>query len=85
MVDSRWLWLVIALIVFIFALFYFSVRKKRIPFANWFRSMVQFFSSLSAIDILVALGGLVIGLVIGVLLTYPISFCPSKMLLFLSL
>jgi len=78
MVDSRWLWLVIALIVFIFALFYFSVRKKRIPFANWFRSMVQFFSSLSAIDILVALGGLVIGLVIGVLLTYPISFLPFK-------
>jgi uncharacterized protein YacL len=33
---------------------------------------------LSAIDILVALGGLIVGLVIGALLTYPLSFLFSK-------
>lgn len=38
----------------------------------------SFFSRASAIDILVGLGGLIVGLVIGVLLTYPISFLPFK-------
>ena len=33
---------------------------------------------LSAIDILVALGGLIVGLVIGALLTYPLSFLYIK-------
>lgn len=37
-----------------------------------------FLSRASAIDILVGLGGLIVGLVIGVLLTYPISFLPFK-------
>lgn len=35
-------------------------------------------SRASAVDILVGLGGLIVGLVIGVLLTYPISFLPFK-------
>lgn len=43
-----------------------------------FAALGGFFSRASAIDILVALGGLIVGLVIGVLLTYPISFLPFK-------
>ena len=35
---------------------------------------------LSAIDILVALGGLIVGLVIGALLTYPFPFFILKLL-----
>lgn len=41
--------------------------------------IADIFSRTSAIDILVGLGGLIVGLVIGVLLTYPISFLPFKL------
>lgn len=43
-----------------------------------FAGFSGFFSRASAIDILVGLGGLIVGLVIGVLLTYPITFLPFK-------
>ncbi|MGQ9622302.1 MAG: PIN/TRAM domain-containing protein [Candidatus Caldatribacteriaceae bacterium] len=43
-----------------------------------FLGMSGFLSRTSAIDVLVGLFGLVVGLVIGVLLTYPISFLPFK-------
>lgn len=71
-------WLILALIVFVLILFYFLSRKKENSFLGLFESLAQFFNHLSAIDVLVALGGLVVGLVIGVLLTYPISFLPFK-------
>ena len=78
-------WLILALIVFVLILFYFLSRKKENSFLGLFESLAQFFNHLSAIDVLVALGGLVVGLVIGVLLTYPISFYLSRILLFPSL
>ncbi len=48
------------------------------PFKKTLNAVGGFFSRASAIDILVGLGGLIVGLVIGVLLTYPISFLPFK-------
>ncbi len=55
--------------------------KKRIGVSllRFFPWMVGFFSRTSAVDILVGLGGLILGLVIGVLLTYPISFLPFRL------
>ncbi|HXL02422.1 MAG TPA: PIN domain nuclease [Candidatus Atribacteria bacterium] len=75
---SRNGWLILVLIAFILILFYFLARKKNSSFSNLFKNLARLFNHLSAIDILVALGGLVVGLVIGVLLTYPISFLPFK-------
>ena len=75
---SRNGWLILVLIAFILILFYFLTRKKNSSFSNLFKNLARLFNHLSAIDILVALGGLVVGLVIGVLLTYPISFLPFK-------
>ncbi|MCS7241541.1 PIN/TRAM domain-containing protein [Candidatus Caldatribacterium sp.] len=48
------------------------------PLKRVFTMVGGFFSQASAVDILVSLGGLIVGLVIGVLLTYPISFLPFK-------
>ena len=75
---SRNGWLILVLIAFVLILFYFLIRKKSSSFSNLFKNLARLFNHLSAIDILVALGGLVVGLVIGVLLTYPISFLPFK-------
>jgi len=71
-------WLIVVLVALVLILSYFLNRKKRRPVANLFKSFARVFSHLSAIDVLVALGGLVVGLVIGVLLIYPISFLPFK-------
>lgn len=48
-------------------------------FVRGFSRVVSAFSRTSAVDILVGLGGLIVGLVIGVLLTYPISFLSFRL------
>ncbi|MDK2896897.1 MAG: hypothetical protein PWP04_1017 [Candidatus Atribacteria bacterium] len=53
------------------------VKKIVEQFLGWkFTGFFGFFARMSAIDLLVGLGGLIVGLVVGVLLTYPISFLP---------
>lgn len=75
---SQFGWLIVVLIAFVLILSYFLGRKREGFVSNLFKSFAKIFSHLSAIDVLVALGGLVVGLVIGVLLIYPISFLPFK-------
>ena len=48
-------------------------------FLRFFARIGDIVSRTSAVDILVGLGGLIVGLVIGVLLTYPISFLPFRL------
>ncbi|MGQ9748021.1 MAG: PIN/TRAM domain-containing protein [Candidatus Caldatribacteriaceae bacterium] len=48
-------------------------------FLRFFPRIADIISHTSAIDILVGLAGLIVGLVIGVLLTYPISFLPFRL------
>jgi uncharacterized protein YacL len=55
------------------------VKKIFTPFLEQDRwNVFGFFSKLQAIDFLVGFVGLIAGLVIGVLLTYPMSFLPFK-------
>ena len=68
-------WLEIVLITGIFGVvFYFIQKYAGFYCVEQFKKFSLVFNRMSAIDILVALGGLIVGLVIGVLLTYPISF-----------
>ena len=68
-------WLGIILITAIFGTFFYLFRKYAgFYFLENLNKFSLSFNRMSAIDILVALGGLIIGLVIGVLLTYPLSF-----------
>jgi len=48
-------------------------------FLRFFARIGDVVSRTSAVDILVGLGGLIVGLVIGVLLTYPITFLPFRL------
>jgi len=69
------LWLEIIFITGIFSVvFYFVQKYAGFFFVEKFKKLTLIMNRMSAIDILVALGGLIVGLVIGVLFTYPLSF-----------
>jgi len=72
-------WLGIILITGIYSFIaYLSQKYTGFFFLEKWNKISLAVNRLSAIDILVALGGLIVGLVIGALLTYPLSFLYSK-------
>ena len=72
-------WLVIILITGTFSIItYFIQKYAGFFFLEKWNKLSLAINRLSAIDILVALGGLIVGLVIGALLTYPLSFLYIK-------
>ncbi|NLJ37962.1 MAG: PIN domain nuclease [Candidatus Atribacteria bacterium] len=72
-------WLGVILITGIFSVFsYFIQKYAGFFFLEKWNKISLTINRLSAIDILVALGGLIVGLVIGALLNYPLSFLDIK-------